>query len=76
MWIDHLRQGDSELAIHLLRLEVVVHPFVTGEIALGSLRDRRAVLAEFERLPKAPVEADRFVRAFIEDHALGGTGIG
>jgi predicted nucleic acid-binding protein len=44
VWIDHLKSGDSVLADLLGAGRVLAHPFVTGELALGSLRQRRTVL--------------------------------
>jgi predicted nucleic acid-binding protein len=44
IWIDHLRQGSVELGEALQRGEVLTQPFVIGEIALGSLRQREVVL--------------------------------
>jgi predicted nucleic acid-binding protein len=38
VWIDHLRAGDAKLASLLDTGQVLAHPFVTGEIALGQLR--------------------------------------
>ncbi len=52
VWIDHLRAGDEMLA-HLLETgQVLAHPFVTGELALGNLRQRKSVLRELDDLPK------------------------
>jgi predicted nucleic acid-binding protein len=44
VWVDHLRRGDAELAGLLERGVVVMHPFVVGEIACGSLADRLSIL--------------------------------
>jgi hypothetical protein len=44
IWIDHLRAGDDKLARLLDEGRVVAHHFVTGELALGNLRHRGAVL--------------------------------
>ncbi|WP_338105666.1 hypothetical protein [Microvirga tunisiensis] len=40
VWIDHLKVGDPKLTELLENGRVLAHPFVTGEIALGSLRQR------------------------------------
>ncbi|MGH7735686.1 MAG: type II toxin-antitoxin system VapC family toxin, partial [Gemmatimonadales bacterium] len=44
VWVDHLRVGDEALARRLEAGEVLTHPFVIGEIALGDLRQRAIVL--------------------------------
>ena len=38
VWIDHLRHGELRLVEFLGDDQVLVHPFVAAEIALGSLR--------------------------------------
>ena len=52
------------------------HPFVIGELALGNLRQREAVLELLEDLPQAVVATDVETRHFIGRHALFGIGIG
>lgn len=76
VWIGHLRAGDPVLARLLDRAEVLVHPFVIGEIALGHLRRRALVLGLLQDLPHAPVASEREPLDFIERHALFGYGIG
>lgn len=53
-----------------------MHPFVIGEIACGSLRDRLLVLELLQDLPSAAVAHDNEVLGFIERHSLHGKGIG
>lgn len=76
VWVDHLRQGDAGLVELLERGAVLMHPFVLGEIACGSLKDRPAILELLADLPSAALaEADE-VLGFIECHALHGRGLG
>ena len=56
--------------------EILGHPFVTGEVALGSLRNRQSVLSDLEDLPQAPVAEHREVLHFVEQNSLFGLGIG
>lgn len=76
VWVDHLRRGDPGLIDLLERSAVAVHPFVIGEIACGSLRDRESVLELLQDLPAAVVADNAEVLHFIERHALHGKGIG
>ncbi len=76
VWVDHLRRGDPGLVDLLERSAVVMHPFVAGEIACGSLRDRKALLELLQDLPAAVVATDDEVMQFIERQALYGKGIG
>lgn len=76
VWVDHLRSGDSRLAALLQAGDVLAHPFVTGEIALGNLKQRQTVLAALANLPQAPVANDSEVLHFIDRNNLAGLGIG
>ncbi len=76
VWIDHLRQANVRLASLLEGGQVLVHPFVVGELALGKLRRRATVLALFAKMPRAPVASDAEVLTFIERRDLIGKGIG
>jgi predicted nucleic acid-binding protein len=76
VWVDHLRRGDPGLVDLLERSIVIVHPFVVGEIAGGSLNDRLALLELFQDLPAAVVAEGDEVLRFIERHVLHGKGIG
>ncbi len=76
VWIDHLKIGDPGLAELLENGRVLAHPFVTGEIALGSLRQRNVVLDALRDLPQAVVASDNEVMTFIESRVLYAIGIG
>lgn len=76
VWVDHLRSCDPTLVTLLQAGAVLAHPFVTGEIALGSLKQRRVVLDAFKDLPQIRVANDDEVLHFIEQNNLAGTGIG
>jgi predicted nucleic acid-binding protein len=76
IWIDHLRSGVRSLATLLEVGEVLGHPFVLGELALGSLRQRKVVIEALSDLPQAKQATDQEVLHFIERHALSGVGIG
>ena len=76
VWVAHLRAGDADLADLLNAGQVLSHPFVIGELAMGNLRDRAGLLADLGRLPAAEVATDAEVRALIEREALHGLGIG
>ncbi|HRH87169.1 MAG TPA: type II toxin-antitoxin system VapC family toxin [Rubrivivax sp.] len=76
VWVDHLRRGDPGLVELLERSSVVMHPFVVGEIACGSLRERESILELLQDLPPAVVADGDEVLQFIERHALHGKGIG
>lgn len=76
VWVDHLRKGDSRLADLLERGIVMMHPFVLGEIACGSLADRSSTLELLQDLPATAVADDAEVLGFVERHGLHGKGVG
>jgi predicted nucleic acid-binding protein len=75
VWIDFFRRG-GPLARLLENNEVLVHPFVVGELACGNLRNRKEVLGYMLELPTANTATDQEVRYFIEEHKLAGCGVG
>jgi len=50
IWIDHLRNRDSEMENLLGRGQIVMHPFIVAEIALGSLHNRQQILGAMDAL--------------------------
>lgn len=76
VWIDHLRLGHPTLADLLDRGSVLGHPWVVGELALGHLTQRRAIISLLTSLPQATVATPAEVLTLAERHALNGLGIG
>ena len=76
IWVDHLRAGDGALAALLERNAVLGHPWVTGELALGSLSRRSEVIHLLNSLPQAEVATTAEVGALTEGSRLYGLGIG
>jgi hypothetical protein len=76
IWIDHLRGDDPEMARLLGAGQILMHPFIVAEIALGSLRNRRKVLEGMEALLEVRVAQLSEVRQMIEALALYSKGIG
>lgn len=76
VWVDHLRSGDPEMAARLSGGQILMHPFIVAEIALGSLRNRQKRLEEMEALLEVRVAQLSEVRQMIEAHSLYSKGIG
>jgi predicted nucleic acid-binding protein len=76
IWIDHFRRGDLRLAGFLDRGDVVMHPFVLGELVLGYVPKIVAIMDDLRALPKAIVANTDEVLQFIADRKLSGSGIG
>lgn len=76
VWIQHLRVGVPRLVDALNSGIVAVHPFVIGELACGSLKDRQAILGDLEQLPQLDAAEHDEVITLVERWKLAGSGIG
>jgi len=76
VWIDYLRSGNKEMRRHLDQGQVVIHPFIIAELALGSLRERTKTLALLDLLPQMRVARPSELRLMIEARRLYNLGIG
>ncbi|HYM09614.1 MAG TPA: PIN domain-containing protein [Bryobacterales bacterium] len=76
LWIDHFRRANLGLLDLLLDGQVLIHPFVVGEISCGNLPNRGRVLYGLQELPSAAVAAHSEVRRLVEEHHLWGRGVG
>lgn len=61
---------------HLNQGNIVIHPFITAELALGSLQARAKTLALLDLLPQVRVAQLKEVRLAIEARRLYNMGIG
>ena len=76
VWIDHLRKTTPRLVGLLDNGEVVIHPFVIGELACGNLANRKEVLSLLHSLPAVERVEDDEILFFIEQHSLASRGLG
>ena len=76
VWVDHLRTGNAVLAEALNRTQVLGHPWVLSEIALGSLKNRAGVLQALPHLPQAVVASHDEVLRLLEAQKLYSQGLG
>jgi len=81
VWIDHLRSGNKELRKHLNNRNIVIHPFIIAELALGwvkrlTLQERARTLALLDLLPQVRVAQLSEIRLTIEARRLYNRGIG
>jgi predicted nucleic acid-binding protein len=76
VWIDHFRSGNKKLGEILSDGQLVIHPWIVAELALGSLRDRSTMLKMLDHLPRVRVAQISELRLVIEARHLYGLGIG
>ncbi|KAA3507845.1 type II toxin-antitoxin system VapC family toxin [Agrobacterium rosae] len=76
IWIDHFRYDDAELKKIINDDQLLCHPFVVGELALGGLRERGAVLAFLAAQREAMIATHAEVMMMIDRHSIFSMGIG
>lgn len=76
VWVDHLYDGDPDMLDLLDARQVFAHDFVVGELAMGHLTDRQAVMRSLAHLQYAEMATHEEVLSLIEGRRLYGTGIG
>lgn len=77
VWVEHFRGADrtADLTDLLEANEVLLHPWVLGELALGGV-DRNTVLRDLQSLPCAPEIDGAEILELVFDRRLFGRGIG
>jgi predicted nucleic acid-binding protein len=76
VWIAHFREGRPVLVDLLSDGLVVMHPFVSGELACGNLKSRAGILSDLRALPAAKQASDLEVMHLVEERRLWGRGLG
>lgn len=75
IWIDHLHRAEPKLITLLEDIGLCTHPMVIGELALGSIRDRDAVLQLLADMPGTPLATHDEVLELVNAHTLHGVGL-
>jgi hypothetical protein len=76
VWILHFRQSEPALAGYLSDGLILMHPFVSGELACGNMKDRTALLTDLHALPAAVQASNEEVFQMLENHRVWGQGLG
>jgi predicted nucleic acid-binding protein len=76
VWVEHLRRGNARLAGLLDQGQVACHPFVIGELMLGTFKNRTEVLDLLAELPAAQVVRHEDALTLVTQRALFGKGLG
>ena len=76
VWVDHLRAGNPRLQALLRGEQVLIHPFVVGELSCGNLRNRERLLRLLAALPQARQAQHQEVLDLVEKQHLSGLGLG
>jgi hypothetical protein len=76
VWVEHFREGSTRLKSLLLDNDVLMHPFIVGELACGNLRNREEILRLLGELPEARLAHHQEVLDLLEKQRLYGRGLG
>ena len=76
VWVDHFRRCNDVLVALLHKDQVLVHPWVIGEIACGTPPRRHATLADLASLQVVRQASASEVLDFVEREQLWGLGCG
>jgi predicted nucleic acid-binding protein len=76
VWVDHQRSKNPELSRLLEEGWVYPHPFVIGELAMGSFKNRQMFLDSLLALPEVAKADDLEVLRMVESHQMAGKGLG
>jgi predicted nucleic acid-binding protein len=76
IWVNHLRESNPLVTNLLAGGQVLAHPFVIGELALGGLQQRDIFLQRMHQLPSVLMATTDEVLALIIQNGLHGSGIG
>ena len=76
VWIDNFRSPNPELLRHAQNRQLLMHPLVVGELAMGTLAQREAVILDLSRIVRPHIATNRETMTLIESERLWGIGLG
>jgi predicted nucleic acid-binding protein len=76
IWADHVVRPEAALQELLADQQVLMHPFVIAELALGNLRNWHQTVVMLKALPGSQVASHEELLAFIPAANLPGSGVG
>ena len=76
VWIDHFRVEEPELTKLLNLSDLLVHPYVVGELIMGNIRPLDKVIALLASLPRLEPVGEAKFYDYVIGNSLNGTGLG
>lgn len=76
VWVDHLRKPEPVLEYLVKTSQVRGHPYVTGEVAVGSIRQWLDTVSGLQELVQAKVASESEFLMLISNEGLAATGLG
>lgn len=76
IWVDHLRVRVAGLESLVVLGQLINHPFVTGELAVGDPREWKRVVPLLGALPAVRVATESEFLQLVAEEKLAGSGLG
>lgn len=76
VWIENFRKGHPRLEEMLNNTDVAIHPFIIGELACETIKNREEIRNLLQTLDSSPEISLQEILCFIEMNKLQGKGIG
>jgi predicted nucleic acid-binding protein len=76
VWIAHFRVRQPVLVDLLTDGQVLMHPFICGELACGNLKNRASLLSDLNALPQAHRVSDADAMHLLDIRTLWARGLG
>ncbi len=76
VWIDQFRSPLAEFSTLGRQKLLMIHPFVIGELAVGTFTDWRRAVDSLRRMSRTEIVTEDEFFAFVGENRLMGTGLG
>lgn len=76
VWINHLKSKNEYLSNLLLDEKVLIHPFIIGELACGSMNNRDLILRYLDDMPRSTILEHEETLNFLNSKNLYSKGLG
>ena len=75
IWIDHFHKTNLDLLYLLESKQVLIHPFILGELVAGQIPKRAQTLADLKYIKEVRMVPNEWVLQLIEKQKLYGSGL-
>ncbi len=76
VWVSHFRFSEDRLVMMLDEEDVACHPYIIGELACGTMKNRVEILDLLRSLPMVKTTTQEEILFFIDENKLMGQGLG
>jgi len=76
IWVKHLRVGSPHLQTLLEDGQLLIHPYIIGELVCGMMKNRTEIISLLQTLPEALIPEHHEILYFLESKKFFGLGLG